>query len=181
MPNSHPRQTRQDGPVCVLSGGVNRVGPTSAFCVGVRPAVALRRQTHFDTDKTQNAPVWRSSRLRSHRRHIRHDKTVIMLFSWLFYVFTCRFLLVSSYIHRCFITFVTSLRFVNLPWSLDVTWARFTKYLTTILRLCYDNARVTIDLRRTSDLQNIPRRMQGFSRVRFTWKIVTSSATVFAN
>jgi len=27
--------------------------------------------------------------------------------------------------------------------------ARFTKYLTAILRLSYDNAKVTIDLRRT--------------------------------
>jgi len=34
-------------------------------------------------------------------------------------------------------------------------WARFTKYLTTILRLSYDNAKVTINLRRTSNLQNI--------------------------
>jgi len=33
--------------------------------------------------------------------------------------------------------------------------ARFTKYLTTILRLSYDNATVTINLRRTSNLQNI--------------------------
>jgi len=33
--------------------------------------------------------------------------------------------------------------------------ARFTKYLTTILRLSYDNAKVTINLRRTSNLQNI--------------------------
>ena len=33
--------------------------------------------------------------------------------------------------------------------------ARFTKYLTTILRLSYDNAKVTINLRRTCDLQNI--------------------------
>ena len=33
--------------------------------------------------------------------------------------------------------------------------ARFTKYLTTILRLSYDNGKVTIDLRRTSNLQNI--------------------------
>ena len=41
--------------------------------------------------------------------------------------------------------------------------ARFTKYLTTILRLSYDNAIVTIDLRRTSNLQNILRRTQGFS------------------
>jgi len=41
--------------------------------------------------------------------------------------------------------------------------ARFTKYLTTILRLSYDNAKVTINLRRTSNLQNILRRAQGFS------------------
>ena len=34
---------------------------------------------------------------------------------------------------------------------------RFTKYLTTILRLSYDNAKVTIDLRRTSNLQNVLR------------------------
>ena len=33
--------------------------------------------------------------------------------------------------------------------------ARFTKYLTTILRLPYDNAKLTIDLRRTSNLSNI--------------------------
>ena len=41
--------------------------------------------------------------------------------------------------------------------------ARFTKYLRTILRLSYDNAKVTIDLRRTSSLQNMLRRTQGFS------------------
>ena len=41
--------------------------------------------------------------------------------------------------------------------------ARFTKYLTIILRLSYDNAKVTIDLRRTSNLQNILRRAQGCS------------------
>ena len=41
--------------------------------------------------------------------------------------------------------------------------ARFTKYLTTILRLSYDNAKVTIDLRWTSKVQNILRRRQGFS------------------
>ena len=39
--------------------------------------------------------------------------------------------------------------------------ARFTKHLTTVLRLSYDNAKVTIDLRRTSSLQNILRRTQG--------------------
>ena len=53
--------------------------------------------------------------------------------------------------------------------------AGFTKYLTIILRLSYDNGKVSIDLRRTSNIQNIPRRTQGFSRVRFAWKIVRSS------
>jgi len=53
--------------------------------------------------------------------------------------------------------------------------------LRNILRLSYDNAKVTIDLRRTSNLQNILRRPQGFSYVRFTCKVVRSSATVFAN
>ena len=38
-----------------------------------------------------------------------------------------------------------------------------TKYLTTILWLSYDNARVTIDMRRSSNLQNIPRRTQYLS------------------
>ena len=40
-----------------------------------------------------------------------------------------------------------------------VAW--FTKYLTTILRLSYDNANVTIDLRRTYNLSYILRRTQG--------------------
>jgi len=40
--------------------------------------------------------------------------------------------------------------------------ARFTKYLTTILRLSYDNAKVTIDLRRMSNLQNILQWMESF-------------------
>ena len=52
--------------------------------------------------------------------------------------------------------------------------------LQNILRLSYDNAKVTIDLRRTSYLQNIPRRAQGFSLVRFTCKVVRSSETVLA-
>ena len=34
--------------------------------------------------------------------------------------------------------------------------ARFTKYLTTILRLSYDNVKVTTDLRRMSNLQKHP-------------------------
>jgi len=53
--------------------------------------------------------------------------------------------------------------------------ARFTKYLTTVLRLSYDNAKVTIDLRRTSNLQNILRKMQSFSSVGSTCKIVRLS------
>jgi len=41
--------------------------------------------------------------------------------------------------------------------------ARFTKYLTTVLRLSYNSARVTIDLRWMSNLRNVLRRKQGFS------------------
>jgi len=51
----------------------------------------------------------------------------------------------------------------HLSFPMDRPGARFTKYLTTALRLSYDNAKVTIDLRRTSNLQNILRRAQGFS------------------
>ena len=35
-------------------------------------------------------------------------------------------------------------------------------YLMTILRLSYDGVKVTIDIRRTSNLQNVLRRTQGF-------------------
>jgi len=56
--------------------------------------------------------------------------------------------------------------------------ARFTEYLTAILRLSYDNAEVTTDLRRSSNPQNILRRAQGFSQVQFTCKIVRSSEIV---
>ena len=59
--------------------------------------------------------------------------------------------------------------------------ARFTKYLATILRLSYDNAKVTIDLQQTSKLQNILWRTQDFSRMQFTCKIVRSSEIVFLN
>jgi len=59
--------------------------------------------------------------------------------------------------------------------------ARFTKYFRTILRLFYDNAKVTVDLRRTSKLPNILQRMQGFSWVRFTCKIVRLPEIVFVN
>ena len=58
----------------VWCGGMNWVGLTSAFCVGVRPAVALRRPKQT----RQNAPVWRSSRLNSHR-YSSHDKTVLSM------------------------------------------------------------------------------------------------------
>jgi len=43
--------------------------------------------------------------------------------------------------------------------------AQFTKYPTTILRLSYDDAKFTIDLRQTANLQNILQRAQGFSSV----------------
>jgi len=55
------------------------------------------------------------------------------------------------------------------------------KYLTTILRLSYDNAKVTSDLRRTSSLPNILWRTQGFSWVRVTCKIVRLSEIMFVN
>jgi len=68
------------------------------------------------------------------------------------------------------------------PWAgTTKSGARFTKYLTTILRLSYDNAKVTIDLPRTSNLRNILRKTQGFSYVQFTCKIVRSSKIVFVN
>ena len=78
-PNSHrPPDTTLQSCMCRVSRWeLSRPDcPTSAFCVGVRPAVALRRPTHSDTDQAQNAPVWHSSRLNSHC-HTRHDKTVL--------------------------------------------------------------------------------------------------------
>jgi len=59
--------------------------------------------------------------------------------------------------------------------------ARCTKYLTTVLQLSYNNAKVTIDLWRTSHLPDILRRTQGLSWVQFTCKIVRSSDIMFAN
>jgi len=47
--------------------------------------------------------------------------------------------------------------------------------LQNILRQSYDNSKVTIDLRRTSNLQNISQRMLGFSWVGSTCKIVRLS------
>ena len=47
--------------------------------------------------------------------------------------------------------------------SVPLLGARFTKYVTTILRLSYDNAKVTIDLQRTTNFQNIIQGMKRFS------------------
>ena len=84
----------------------------------------------------------------------------------------------------------------------DKSGTRSTKYLTThthpfnspfygttrvswywrnILRQSYANAKVTINLRQMSNLHNILRWTQGFSRIHFTCKIVKSSETVFVN
>jgi len=57
------QQTRQDGPVCVVSGGVNRVGPTARSCFLGRSA-SSGRTAPSDTDQTQNAPVWLSYQTR---------------------------------------------------------------------------------------------------------------------
>jgi len=57
--------------------------------------------------------------------------------------------------------------------------------LQTILRQSYDYLtimpKVTIDLRRTSNLRNILHWMESFSWVRFTCKIVISSEITFVN
>ena len=52
--------------------------------------------------------------------------------------------------------------------------------LQNILRLSYYNAKVTINLRLTTILQNILQWMESFSRVRFTCKIVISLEIVFS-
>jgi len=44
------------------------------------------------------------------------------------------------------------------------------QYWSLIYKTCYDNAKVTIDLQRTPNLQNILRRVQGFSWVHFAYK-----------
>ena len=54
-------------------------------------------------------------------------------------------------------------KYVNWPTNDNNTGVRFTRYLTTMLRSSYDNDKFTIDLWRTSNLQNILRRTQGFS------------------
>jgi len=87
-------------------------------------------------------------------------------------------LYISSTSHLTVHLSFSGLRGPARPYSLGT---RFTKYLMTVLQLSYDNAKVTIELRRTSNLQNILRRTQGFSWVRFTCKIVRSSEIVFVN
>ena len=58
--------------------------------------------------------------------------------------------------------------------------------LQNILRQSYDNAKVTIDLQRTSNLQNILRRPQGFSRgtihlqsCKIVWDSARKLVTIF--
>jgi len=56
-------------------------------------------------------------------------------------------------------------RHVNTPGHrLGLPGTPFTKYLTTILRLSYDNAKVMIDLRRTS---NLPKHLTKYAKVFF--------------
>ena len=50
-----------------------------------------------------------------------------------------------------------------------------------IYKISYDNASVTINLRWTSNWQNIPWRTQDSSQLWFTWKIVASSEILFVN
>ena len=60
-------------------------------------------------------------------------------------------------------------------------WATFTFFTFFSVLSPYDNAKVAIDLRLTSNLQNILRMTQGFSSVRFTRRIVRWSEAVFVN
>jgi len=46
-------------------------------------------------------------------------------------------------------------RWRRKPASIEITSLSFYVYLTAVLRLSYDNAEVTIDLRRAPNLQNI--------------------------
>ena len=67
MPNSH--RSPDTSQACELTAGQVR---SASECV--RRSYCAARHT-ADTDQTQNAAVWRSGRLSSHR-HTRHDKTV---------------------------------------------------------------------------------------------------------
>ena len=87
--------------------------------------------------------------------------------------------LAQDWLHRL-ITSIVSSKQPCLGFSL-LFWGTTHKISFDYLTIILNNARVTIDLRQTSNLQNIPWRMQGFSRVRFTWKIVRLSEIVFVN
>ena len=71
--------------------------------------------------------------------------------------------------------------FNNFPVSVKITTsgARFTKYLTTILRLSYDNARLTINLRRRLLCKTSDEERKAW--VQFTCNIARSSKIVFVN
>ena len=51
----------------------------------------------------------------------------------------------------------------------------------TVLRLSYDDMKVTIDLRRAFGLQNIVQKIHGYLKLRFTHPIVRSWVLGFAN
>jgi len=118
MPNSHhpPDKTRRSCVCRIRRCKLNRLDRrTSAFCVGVRPAVALRRPTHSDADQTQNAPVWRSGRLNSHR-HTRYNKTVLSV--------SCLAWGVNSLIY--FASAAVAVDSSHTTASLSDSWSRFS-------------------------------------------------------
>jgi len=57
-----------------------------------------------------------------------------------------------------------------MPKTSSIPSAVSLQYWSLICKTCYDNAKVTIDLQRTPNLQNILRRVQGFSWVHFAYK-----------
>jgi len=85
-PNSHhpPDKTRRS---CLCR--VRRCELSRPDTCVLRRSASSGRTAPPDTDQTQNAPVWRSGRLSSHR-HTGHDKTVV---SWCdldnCYILTC--------------------------------------------------------------------------------------------
>jgi len=87
---------------------------------------------------------------------------VYLIFIWTFF---------SSMVVRTPATFTFCSQHIDWPGT------RFTKYLTTILRLSYDNAKVTIDLRRTT---NLPSYEWSKAFLRYD-SLERSSETVFVN
>ena len=124
---------------------------------------------------------FRERRRISSQRH-RYDAVPIQPYSHLGHRAVSQVTFTLAHRHSsCCILPAKYLRFLQFFADHSAAGARFTKYLTTISRLSYDNAKVTIDLRWTSKVQNILRRTQGFSYVQFTCKIVRSSKIVFVN